>query len=319
MFKKLILLLTVLIFVFAGAASTVARSGADEEGSEDHPMISRYEGSHIVAYEKYAYDRLNMATGMEDGEAQETAVEGEVTRIVYKGPEERSSFEIYRNYEMALEDSGFEILYNCLEDHKKCMELAPFQIDGLKYGEKAGMGKDARYIFAKLADSNGDIYVSVHTAIAGGQTPYTLLQVVEKKPMETGNVQVDIDAEAMADDIDEKGSVRLYGIHFDSDKATIKEKSESTLAEIAALLEEEPDLSLCVVGHTDAVGSMEYNMDLSRERAAAVVDFLTSEHGIDQSRLTPKGVGPLAPVASNEDEDGRARNRRVELVKMVEE
>lgn len=319
MSKKLILFLATMFFVFAGADSTVARSEADEEGSEDHPMISRFEGSHIVAYEKYDYDRLNMATEMEDGEAQETVFEGEVTRIVYKGPDERSSFEIYRNFEIALKDSGFEILYNCLEDHKKCMELAPFQIDGLKYGEKAGMGKDARYLFAKLPDSSGDIYVSVHTAIAGGQTPYTLLQVVENKNMETGNVEVDIDAAAMADDIDEKGSVRIYGVHFDSDKSTIKKKSESTLAEIAELLEEESGLRLGVVGHTDAIGSVEYNMGLSRERAEAVVDFLTSEHGIAESRLTPEGVGPFAPVASNEDEDSRSRNRRVELVKMVEE
>jgi outer membrane protein OmpA-like peptidoglycan-associated protein len=138
---------------------------------------------------------------------------------------------------------------------------------------------------------------------------------VEEKPMETGKVKVNIDAEAMANDIDEKGSVRIYGVHFDTDKATIKEKSESTLDEIAKLMKQNSGINLHVVGHTDATGSMEHNMELSKKRAQAVVEFLTSEKGVSADRLTSYGVGPLAPVASNEEKDGRARNRRVELVK----
>lgn len=145
-------------------------------------MISWFEGSVIKAYEYFNYDRLKLATGMADDEVEKTAFEGEVTRIVYKGPEGRSSLEIYRNYQMALKDAGFEILHECIDDHQKCMEFAHFKIDGFKYGEKAGMGKDARYLFAKLDDPEGDILVSVHTALGSGPTPYTLLQLVEKNP-----------------------------------------------------------------------------------------------------------------------------------------
>lgn len=316
MLKKIILFPVALIFVFSVAYSTFAQTEKDVEGSKDHPMISRYEGSTIRAYEQFAYDRLKLATGMEGGEVEETAFEGKVTRIVYKCPKGRSALEVYRNYQMALKDGGFEILYECIDDHRKCMKCAQFQIDGLKYHEIAGMGRDARYLFAKRADSEGDIFVSVHTALSRGQNAYTLLQVVEEKPMDTGKVQVDIDAEEMSEYIDEKGSVRIYGIHFDTDKAKIKEKSEPTLAEIATLLEQNPDLFLGVVGHTDNTGSLEYNMNLSRKRAEAVVDFLISEHGISEDRLTPHGVGPLVPVASNENEDGRLQNRRVELVRL---
>ncbi|MCF8338247.1 MAG: OmpA family protein, partial [Bacteroidales bacterium] len=179
-------------------------------------------------------------------------------------------------------------------------------------------GKDYHYFLARLSDAEGDVYVSAHTVRRGDKHPATALQVVEEKPMETGKVKVEIDAETMANDIDKKGSVRIYGIHFDTDKATIKEKSESTLAEIATLLEQKPDLKLHVVGHTDATGSMEHNMELSKQRAEATVEYLTSEHGISEDRLTPYGVGPLAPVSGNENEDGRARNRRVELVKVME-
>ncbi|MGM0481156.1 MAG: OmpA family protein [Pseudomonadota bacterium] len=318
MFKKGFLYYLLVGFVFAAGNPAFAQTKDDEEGSKDHPMVSRYEGSYITAYERYAYDRLALGTGIKDEEVEEITVEGAVTRNVYKGPDGRSSLEIFRNYQMALTEAGFEILYKCIDDHFKCMDFAHFQIGGYKYGEVAHSGKDARYLYAKLANPNGDIFVSLHTAVKG-QTPYTLLQVVEEKPMDTGKVNVDIDAQAMADDIDETGSVRLYGIHFDTNEATIKEKSESTLAEIADLMDQQPELRLNVVGHTDAVGDINYNMDLSRKRAEAVVAFLSSQYGVAEGRLKAHGIGPLAPVASNEDEDGRARNRRVELVKILDD
>jgi outer membrane protein OmpA-like peptidoglycan-associated protein len=182
-------------------------------------------------------------------------------------------------------------------------------------------GKDKSYFLARLPQDDGNMYVSAHTWISdyadADWQPVTALQILKEKPMTTGKVKVEINADAMAQDIDEKGTVRIYGIHFDTDKATIKEKSESTLTEIATLLEQKPDLKLGVVGHTDATGNLEHNMDLSVQRAKAVIEALTTNHGISGERLTPYGVGPLAPVASNDDEDGRARNRRVELIKIT--
>jgi len=187
-------------------------------------------------------------------------------------------------------------------------------------GKSPYYGKDNSYFLAKMPGENSDVYVSAHALISEtfGNRVATALQILEEKPMPTGKVQVDVDAAMMAEDIDETGSVRIYGIHFDTDKATIKDKSESTLSEIAALLEQKSDLDLVVVGHTDSVGSIEYNMDLSQECADSVVEFLVSEHGISEERLRSHGVGPLAPVASNEDENGRAQNRRVELVRLAE-
>jgi outer membrane protein OmpA-like peptidoglycan-associated protein len=73
-------------------------------------------------------------------------------------------------------------------------------------------------------------------------------------------------------------------------------------------------MKIYVVGHTDSVGDFDYNIDLSRRRATAVVEVLVAQHGIDRGRLEPHGVGPLVPVSSNTSEDGRAKNRRVELV-----
>jgi outer membrane protein OmpA-like peptidoglycan-associated protein len=140
-----------------------------------------------------------------------------------------------------------------------------------------------------------------------------LLDVIEAKPMDTKMVTVS--AGEMSKGIAATGHVALYGIYFDTDKTDIKPESAPTLKEIAALLKQDPKLLLFVVGHTDNVGGDDYNMDLSRRRATSVVTALTSQHGIDAKRLKPAGVGLLAPVAPNDTEEGRAKNRRVELVK----
>ena len=127
--------------------------------------------------------------------------------------------------------------------------------------------------------------------------------------------EVVADAKSLAQDIRTTGHASVYGIHFDFNKATVKPESEQTLKEISKLLKQDPKLNLHVVGHTDNVGKIAYNMKLSQTRAEAVVKALVTKHGVSPNRLKSYGVGPLAPVASNETEEGRALTRRVELVK----
>jgi outer membrane protein OmpA-like peptidoglycan-associated protein len=131
--------------------------------------------------------------------------------------------------------------------------------------------------------------------------------------MATGMVTVD--AGTMAREMSATGHAALYGILFDTDKAAVKPESESTLSEIAKLLKQEPTLNLYVVGHTDNVRTIDYNMGLSDRRGAAVVDVLKAKYGIAANRLRAVGVDPVAPVASNASEDGRTKSRRVELVR----
>lgn len=106
--------------------------------------------------------------------------------------------------------------------------------------------------------------------------------------------------------------VALYGITFDFNKATIKPESEATLAGVLALLAKDPKLALAIEGHTDNVGGAAPNQKLSEARAKSVVDWLVA-HGVAAARLTSSGFGLTQPVASNDDAEGRARNRRVEL------
>jgi outer membrane protein OmpA-like peptidoglycan-associated protein len=177
-----------------------------------------------------------------------------------------------------------------------------------------------RYLAAKLSAPGKEVYASL---MVGVETfdhfketfnhPLALLEVVETKAMDTGMVTVG--AESMAKDIASTGHVALYGIYFDTGKDVIKTESEPTLAEIGKLLKQDSALKLYVVGHTDNAGGYENNMDLSNRRAKSVVAHLGARYGIDAIRLRSVGVGFLAPVASNDSEDGRAKNRRVELVK----
>jgi outer membrane protein OmpA-like peptidoglycan-associated protein len=122
-------------------------------------------------------------------------------------------------------------------------------------------------------------------------------------------------AAALSSGIAANGHIVAQGIYFDTAKAVLKPESAPALQEIAKLLSAQPQLKLYVVGHTDNAGTLQANMELSRQRAAAVVKALTGQYGVAPARLQPYGDGPYAPVASNDSEDGRAQNRRVELVK----
>ncbi|HKY60730.1 MAG TPA: DUF4892 domain-containing protein [Gemmatimonadota bacterium] len=321
----------------------------DMTGSKDHPTISRYAGSIILAHDAREFDefvlplgpirRLDAPGAIQVELTESRRVEGKVTRILYVAPENRSPLEVIRNYEHGLKTAGFETLYSCagkecggddgwlseyyLYSQDRQLSDAPPGASGVpgQISEYAfNFPRDQRYLVARLARPEGDIYASVYVATETfDHFPETkdhaliLLDVIETVPMEAGMVTVD--AAAMARDIAATGRVALYGIHFDTDKTDIKPESEPTLQEIAGLLQQDSTLKLYVVGHTDNVGGFDYNMDLSRRRAASVVDALKTRHGIQAARLTAAGVGMLAPMAPNDTEEGRAKNRRVELVR----
>ncbi len=126
--------------------------------------------------------------------------------------------------------------------------------------------------------------------------------------------EVTADAKSTAQDISATGKVAVYGIYFDFDKADIKPESEPAIKEIAKLLQENKGLKLYLVGHTDNVGNIDYNMKLSKARADAVMKELVTKYRVTSGRLKAYGGGSLAPVASNRTDNGRAKNRRVELV-----
>jgi outer membrane protein OmpA-like peptidoglycan-associated protein len=175
-------------------------------------------------------------------------------------------------------------------------------------------GCSPRALSAKLPRPEGDVYVSFHVEQDNSTTPANVqLDVIEMKAMEGGLVTVD--AAALGNDITRTGHSAVYGIYFDTGKADVKPESDAALKEIAKLLQQNSTLNLHVVGHTDNVGQLPSNLDLSHRRADAVVKVLSTRYSIAAARMDAQGVGPLAPVSSNDSEAGRAKNRRVELVK----
>jgi outer membrane protein OmpA-like peptidoglycan-associated protein len=208
--------------------------------------------------------------------------EGKFTFVTYtisKGKAEPAAVAILRNYENALTKIGGTVAGT----------LPNNWVNG-------SVVLDGREVWAQAERGNGKIWI----------------RIVEKGAMKQ---HVVADAAAMSNDLRATGHVAVYGIFFDTGKAVVKPESKPALDEVAKLLKGDPALKLWVVGHTDWVGQVSDNMRLAQARAEAVAGELASAYGIAAARLKGYGVGPLAPVAGNDDEAGRARNRRVDLVK----
>ena len=287
-------------------APAYAASG-DVEGSKDHPLISRYPGAVITEYSTKEFEEYTLPLGRleQDHWAKSQQLEGKLTRIHYEIPNTRSPLEVFRNYQQALARAGFQTLFTC----------SASECGGGAVGTVGWCGGcSPRQLSSKLSRPNGDAYVSVHLEQDNSGTPIaTQVDVIEIKPMESGLVAVN--AEGLANDITRTGHASVYGILFDTGKADIKPESDATLKEIAKLLSQNAQLKLFVVGHTDNVGTLSANTELSRRRAESVMKVLTGKYGVAAGRLQAAGDGPTAPVASNDSEEGRAKNRRVELVK----
>jgi OmpA-OmpF porin, OOP family len=251
----------------------------DVEGSKDHPMFNRMPGYYIQQYDDKDFD----AHTFRDANLNELNVEGRVVSIVYAlktGAKEASRVQVLRNYENAVTKAGGKVLKS--------------DWDGSSF---MNVVKDGKEIWVQI-----DAYITTEFK----------LTVLEKKSMAQDIVA---NADAFSNDIRATGHTAVYGIYFDTGKWDVKQQSEGALSEIAKLMKQDPSLRLNVVGHTDNVGAVESNMKLSQSRAESVVQALSGKYGVSSARLRPFGVGPLSPVASNDSEEGRGKNRRVELVK----
>jgi outer membrane protein OmpA-like peptidoglycan-associated protein len=181
---------------------------------------------------------------------------------------------------------------------------------------------DQRYALAEIPAKSVHVSVLIFSSKADGYCKalngrtIAVIDIVEAKLRE--QKMVTVRAGEMASAIAKDGRIALYGIYFDFNKADLKPESDPTLEQIARLLRDTPAMMLLVVGHTDNIGTFASNMELSQRRAAAVVAALSTRYKVARERLTPVGVSFASPVGSNRDEEGRAKNRRVELVEHVQ-
>lgn len=251
----------------------------DVRGSSDHPLLSRMPGFYIESYDVKEFDSETF--NREKLGLPGYTAEGRKTYIRYwiqPGTTAPSNLQIIRNYENALTSVGAVTTWQS------------------RYNLHAKLERGGKSVWVKVNIPDSRCYV---------------LTIVEEQGLQQ---QVQANAEAWISDIKTTGHAAVYGIYFDTNQAVLKPESEPALKEIAALMEKNPALRVHVVGHTDNQGDFAYNMKLSEARAAAVMNALTARYKVNAARLRASGVGPLAPVAPNRTEEGKAKNRRVELV-----
>jgi outer membrane protein OmpA-like peptidoglycan-associated protein len=253
-----------------------------------------------------AFGTSQRVTGFADGAVLAEPFEGRVSLRRFENPPEKSTLEILENYRQALEAEGLVIDWT-FTSRSECGNQSDGGWRG-RNGMNLGIGSDVRYLTGTMTFEGAVVHVSV-----GVETKNHYVQVLQADAMATGQVTV-TDAEAMAAAIDAEGRIALDNIYFDFGSAVLLPESDAALAEIGRLLADRPDLQVYVVGHTDSVGTLEANLALSRDRAQAVVTALETRFAVAGGRAVPAGVGPLAPVASNGTDAGRALNRRVEIV-----
>ncbi len=313
-----------------------AASAADLPGSKDPAFLKRYEGSEIVGYETRSYDSYNIAIPdpkNPSGALLPSVIEGQITRIVYHSPPGHTVLELLRNYEQALKDAGLAQSYEMPPSPGNAFAYSFYAQGWESTGTSVGCIhytaiQQAASVSYKGTVNGQDVKVAVllfdyaapmdctygKPAHFNPGEPTVVVDVVSSKAVKMDMVFVK--AADMADALATKGFVDLYGIYFDVDKTDVKPESSATLDEVASLLKIDRSLKLEISGHTDNTGQAAHNQKLSKGRAAAVVQALVTKYGIDPHRLVAKGYGDSKPVAPNTTDDGRAKNRRVELRKL---
>jgi outer membrane protein OmpA-like peptidoglycan-associated protein len=259
------------------AAQPPAKPPKDKAGCADPKVLTRMPGCAIYTCRSAAYDMADVPVGNR-GRDKKT-LEGALEVVKYSCPPTTSALEVVRNAEGALQASGYNIV------HKDKYYTTRFWVT-------AQSGPQWVYVYA-----------------SGREYEVTAVKTKEMEQVMEAN------AGGWEQQISKTGRVSIYGINFDTGKATIKPDSEKVLTEMVTLLQKQADWHLVIAGHTDNTGTDAVNVPLSRQRAEAVIAWLAAK-GVDRSRLVATGLGSKKPLADNGTEEGKAQNRRVDLVKL---
>jgi len=316
---------TLFLAVVAMLISTnlFAQRTTDIKGAKDYPLVSRFEGSVIEFYKVTKWDTYKLPVFKDNitkpNYKNPLVLEGKIMRWQYSVSPDNNPAYVMKNFETAFKKSGYKILL--MGKPGEDFEEGPASFQGDFYGsqenlhlEKFGfayspIGNHKAIIVAKTHKNNSDIYI-VEVISDFSNTTLITQDVIEVEAAETGKVT----AASLDKDISATGHVAIYDIHFDTGKSDIKPESADALKNIAEYLNAHPDKHFLIVGHTDNVGDFDANLKLSQDRAVAVLNELVSKYGVKKDQLKAYGDGSTAPIATNKTKEGRAKNRRVEIV-----
>jgi len=317
------IILAVVIAVFSLVGFTPQSwAQQDASGSRDHALLSRYPGFYIREYKTSEFDQAEIITGPafknEDGdyELKLDSAEGEVTNILYrrKGAD-ISVYALLTNYKTALEKLNADIIFTC-EGSDECgasriitQGLMNDRSDLFK-GFRPAIGKDFAIISGVVSEAES----TAHVLVVIGADRLNERLYINQSIISSAKLEADkLDIGNLTASLKTTGTVVLEGVQFGLDTADLQPDSTAVLDVLQDYLEGQPDVSAFIVGHTDNTGAYDYNVNLSKARAEAVVKDLVAR-GIKPSRLTGIGIGPVSPIASNDVPAGQALNRRVEMV-----
>ena len=279
----------------------------------DHPLLARFPNSTIRDATVSDFASVNFLVLNAQGKPTALIKEGKYTGILYNLKQQTSTLAIMRNAQDSLQKAGFKILQNSIKNG-----------DLIQSASVSGMGKnrvgrdeldvrfESDYILFSRQSSVGTQYVGVVVGDMGNSN-FEINYLILEESQQTF-VPLEVSSADVSNGLKENGKIELYGMYFDTGKAILKPESKPTLDKINQVLKADPTLKIYIVGHTDNSGNFANNMQLSQERAKAVMVALVKDYGIEAARLSAQGVASLSPLASNSSEFGKAKNRRVELV-----
>jgi outer membrane protein OmpA-like peptidoglycan-associated protein len=315
----------------------------DVEGAINHPLIEKYKNSCIVAYSESKFNAVTFPISKiasQEGAPEEITEEGKVINVLYgiENTDRATVLEVQRNYEQALKNANFEILHSAF-GRKKIGGYYKLQSVYESFGDvdvvsayqylkpksyfrfsmspqNKNTDTDDAYFVAK-GERDGKVYtlalfIHYNRTSWEGLTDniFVLAQIVEQEDMDTGQVS----AASIDEKIKNEGKEVFHNILFGFGSDQLTPDSYVIIETLSKYLKANPEQNYYIVGHTDNVGSLPTNQVLSERRAKAVLMALTTKYGIPQAQLTAHGVGQLSPLAINTTEEGKALNRRVEVV-----
>lgn len=289
----------------------------DIPGSSDHQVISRFEGSQILRYSDKEFESFTypLSSEMENFNtlAETKSEEGRLVSIEYITGQGVSATQVFRTYYKQLEDAGFKIIFSCQK--KDCGSMPMHFTRNYLFNSSSKLGnvmtgQGGSYLVAQGVKDDQAYIVSLVVGEERQNLSRYRLDIVEIEELDVDKVNV----ESMESTLSKEGRFVLEGILFEFNKAELLPESNEALSLIAEFLKENPTKKIMIVGHTDNVGDHEFNLNLSEKRANAVVNELIESYSISNDRILAMGVGMASPVSTNETDEGRAKNRRVEIV-----